>query len=786
MRSSADTRHAQLQMKTRLPVIIGIGEVTDKPTVATSAREPLELLIESARRAEQDVGRRCLRQVDTVRVVHQISWAYRDLASLLATRLRLRGAEAIYGPVGGESPVRMLVDAAIEIAGGESDIALVCGAEALKGAMALRMADEKSRWSEEDPRTKLPAAEDYVSRHAARYGLINPVDVYPIYEHASRAAWGQDFAEAQRESGMIWADMSSTAAQNPYAWSGKPMSAEAIVAPSEKNRPIAYPYQKFMVAQIAVNQSAAVLLTHRDHALALGVPESRLIHVGSGAGAHEPQDFLRRDRYDHSLAMEQVLRRTLELNGLASATARESESVPPAADVVGLVELYSCFPCVPKLARRRLGLAADRALSVAGGLTFFGGPGNNYMTHAITAMVRALRKGSEPHGLLYGNGEFLTKHHAAVLSTRAPTSPLRNEDLQAQVDSAYGPVPPLREHYEGRCTIETFSVGYSPKGAPDRGVVIGRTPEGARFLARVSDADSRTLSFLIDGQREPIGHAGYASDGQDGLIHFTLRPAAAAPQRALLFEKVTPHIAVVTLNRPDRRNAINGAVTRLMVDYLERIENDPDVRVAILTAAGEGAFCSGADMAEVAGGHAADLSAAGHGFAGFVDAPRRKPWIAAVRGFAVGGGTEIALACDLIVAGESATFGLPEVKRGLIAAAGGAYRLPRAISPRKAMELILTGNTVTAKEAAALHLLNRVTSDAAVLDEAMNLARAVAENAPGAVIESRKLAAAAFDSSDAALGERSRQAIGRLLLGDDAKEGVRAFLERRVPVWKGR
>jgi acetyl-CoA C-acetyltransferase len=728
-------------MNTRIPVIVGIGEITDKPALATSAREPLELLVESARRAEQDVGRRCLRQVDTLRVVSQITWGYRDLASSLAARLRLRGAEAIYGPVGGESPVRMLVDAAIEIAQGESEMSLICGAEALKGAMALRMEDATPAWSEEDPDTKLPAAEDYVSRYAARYGLINPVDVYPIYENALRAAWGQTFDEAQRESGVIWAHMSSAAAQNPYAWSGKSMSAEEIVAPSGKNRPIAYPYQKFMVAQLAVNQSAAVLLTHRDHALALGVPESRLIYVGSGAGAQEPQDFLRRDRYDHSLAMQQTLRRTLELNGLVAAGTTDSAS-GPGADAVGLVELYSCFPCVPKLARRTLGLSAERALSVAGGLTFFGGPGNNYMTHAVTAMVRALRKRDERLGLLYGNGEFLTKHHAAVLSTRAPTSPLRNEDLQPQVDSAYGSVPPLREHYEGPCTIETFSVSYSPKGAPDRGVVIGRAPDGARFLARVNGADSRTLSFLIDGPQEPIGHAGHARDGQDGLIHFTLQPAAAASPRALLFEKVTPHIALVTLNRPDRRNAIDGAVTRLMVEYL--------------------------------------------GFAGFVDAHRRKPWIAAVRGFAVGGGTEIALACDLIVAGESATFGLPEVKRGLIAAAGGAYRLPRAISPRKAMELILTGATLTAKEAAALHLLNRVTTDAAVLDEAMELACAIAGNAPAAVNESRQLAADTFDSSDAALGERSRQAIGRLMVGEDAKEGVRAFLEKRPPVWKGR
>ena len=758
-------------MTSRIPVIIGIGEIIDKPAIAGESLEPLELLIRCVQRAEDDVGCRCLRQIDTLRVVNQISWAYRDLPALLAKRLRLRGAETIYGRVGGESPVRMLVDAAIDIANGESQMSLLCGAEALKAAMSLRMAGKKPSWSDEEPGTKLPAAEDYVSAYAARYGLINPVDVYPIYDNASRAAWRQSFADAQRESGTIWANMSRAAADNPYAWSGKPMGAEEIVAPSEKNRSIAYPYQKFMVAQMGVNQGAAVLLTHLDHARALGITESRLIYVGSGAGAQEPQDFLQRDCYDHSSAMDRTLRRTLELNGLAAAD-------------VDLVELYSCFPCVPKLARRTLGFAADRALSVAGGLTFFGGPGNNYMTHAITAMVRALRNKTGRHGLLYGNGEFLTKHHAAVLSTSAPTSPLRNEDLQTEIDSNYGPVAPLQEYYDGPCTIETFTVTYSPKGTPDRGIVVARTPAGARFLARVTGTDMETLTFLIDGQREPIGHSGYATDGMDGLIYFSLNPITTIPVKALLFKKVTPHIALVTLNRPAKRNTINGAVTRLMVEYLERIERDPEIRVAILTATGEESFCGGADLAEVAAGHSSDLMAAGHGFAGFVNALRRKPWIAAVRGFAVGGGTEIALACDLVVAGETATFGLPEVKRGLIAAAGGTYRLPRAISPRKAMELILTGATLTAHEAVALQLINRVTANAAVLEEAIELAERIAGNAPLAVAESRILAATTFDATDASLSDRSLQAIGGLMMGNDAKEGVRAFLERRPPVWR--
>jgi acetyl-CoA C-acetyltransferase len=239
MPSSAEICNVELNVTSRIPVIIGIGEIIDKPAITGESLEPLELLIRCVQRAEDDVGCRCLRQIDTLRVVNQISWAYRDLPALLAKRLRLRGAETIYGPVGGESPVRMLVDAAIDIADGESQMSLLCGAEALKAAMSLRVAGKKPSWSDEEPGTKLPAAEDYVSAYAARYGLINPVDVYPIYDNASRAAWRQSSADAQRESGTIWANMSRAAADNPYAWSGKPMGAEEIVAPSEKNRSIA-------------------------------------------------------------------------------------------------------------------------------------------------------------------------------------------------------------------------------------------------------------------------------------------------------------------------------------------------------------------------------------------------------------------------------------------------------------------------------------------------------------------------------------------------------------------
>lgn len=757
----------------RIPVIVGIGELTDKSADPRPGLEPLEMLQRCAADADADAGGGWLRRIDTLRVVNQISWPYRDLGGLLAKRLRLRGAESIYGPVGGQTPISMLVDAAVEIARGESEVALLCGAEALKTAMTLRAKGEEPAWSDADPGYKLPQGEDFVSRLAARYGLTNAIDVYPLYDNATRAAWGQTFAEAQMESGTIWANMSRAAAANPYAWSGKPMSAADIVTPSANNRPIAHPYQKFMVAQMGVNQSGAVLMTHLEAARAMGVPDDQLVYVWSGAGAHEPSDFLARDRYDHAPAMAQVLRRTLELNGLAT-------------EDIDLFELYSCFPCVPKLARRTLGLPADAPLSVTGGLTFFGGPGNNYMTHGITAMVRALRAGQGRVGLLHGNGEYVTKHHAAVIATTPPPHPVCNQDLQAVVDAQYGPVPELLESYEGPCSIETYTVTFTRQGEPDRGVVIARTPDGKRVVARVTAAEPEALAFLVDPGRDPIGASGAVYDAGDGLIHFGLRARVVEVEPHVRFEKLTPHIGLVTLNRPDKRNAVDAAMTRLMLRYVEQTENDPEIRAVILTAAGGEAFCAGADLAEVAAGRGADLTAGGQGFGGFVNARRAKPWIAAVRGSALGGGTEFVLACDLAVAGESASFGLPEVRRGVIAAAGGAYRLPRTIPPRKAMELLLTGKSLTAREAEALHLVNRVTPDDQVLPEALALAQAIVDNAPLAVSESRQLVAAAFDRTDAELSAQSLKAAYRVMASEDFKEGPRAFLAKRKPEWQGR
>ena len=256
----------------------------------------------------------------------------------------------------------------------------------------------------------------------------------------------------------------------------------------------------------------------------------------------------------------------------------------------------------------------------------------------------------------------------------------------------------------------------------------------------------------------------------------------ADPEPAVLTER-RGRILIITLNRPDQRNAVNAAVAQGVAAALDELDGDAELSLGVLTGAGKG-FCSGMDLKAFRAGERPHVP--GRGFAGIVERAADKPLIAAIEGFAVAGGLEVALACDLIVAAKGARLGIPEVKRSLVAAGGALLRLPRTMPRNVAMELALTGDLIEAERAHELGLVNRLADPGQALDTALQLAETIAANGPLALAATKRIMVESADWPDAEYFDLQREIIEPVFNSEDAREGATAFAERRDPVWKGR
>ncbi|MGH9082885.1 MAG: acetyl-CoA acetyltransferase [Acidimicrobiales bacterium] len=506
----------------RTPVVVGVGQVTSHPDPGVepgSRPEPLALMVRALRAAAEDcdgappggaspAGDRLLSAAGSLSVVDAFSWPVPNPALLVAEALGIRPAELLRSGVGGNSPQSLLHRSAAAIAAGQTDVALVTGADCVgtRTAARRRPGHQPVRWTAQDAAgtpppvvfgsDRAPATELETAR-----GIRMPLQAYPLLESSLRAARGWPLDEHRRRIGELWSRFSEVAAGNPYAWLRQPRSAAEIVEPSPMNRMVAFPYTKLCTANIAVDQGAAYVCCSVAAARAAGVPPERWVFPLAGADAHDHWYLSERPELHRSPAIR-----------LAGAWALAAAEV--GVDDLGPVDLYSCFPVVVRMAARELGLAEDdpgRPLTVTGGLTFAGGPGNNYTSHGIATLVARLRQDPGAAGLATGLGWYATKHAVGVYASRPPVHQGRDGflwgDVQASVDAL--PRCPVDPGASGPVTVETYTVLYGRDGRPTLGILACRTGTGARTWANMADQGVLAELCAVEG----IGRAGDLAPG---------------------------------------------------------------------------------------------------------------------------------------------------------------------------------------------------------------------------------------------------------------------------------
>lgn len=774
--------------KDSLPIIVGVGQVVGHwdGRDLNQAPSPLGLITESIKRAQADAGLSDLSdKIDTLAVVRAFTDSLRtpfdpfgkakNFPAAVIEAASLSPKKTIYSTAGGEQPQSLVNELSEGIARGDTRMAMIVGGEALA---ALKTALKKQLtldWSSEADADieERGAQTDFISMYEMVNGMGLPPQTYATMEQALRARLGMSKAQYLNYMGGICAGLSKTAQQNPYSQYPQAKSAEFLATASKDNYPICDPYLKWHIAQDGVNQASTLVLTSVGYAKELGIDPGQWIYLH---GYSDVKEKLVSERPDLSKS------RALEL-----AISGAISSAGIVAGDIAYRDIYSCFPIVVHLASEVLGLdPVSDQMSMTGGLSFFGGAGNNYSTHAIATVVEKLRQDRQAYGLVLANGGFMSKQSAGVYSAKAPEAwaEISSEALQAEVDAQ-----PECKLLNEDCTaaIEAYTVRHDRNGI-GHAYLFARNDRG-RVMAAVP-ADHRATMQALHKFDNPVGQTVNIihREGKNILSNpHTLGVPMSEEFLARDFKYVElsrdGNVLEITLNRREAYNALFSAAHFELAEIFDEFERDQDLWVAIVTGAGEKAFCSGNDLKVSASG--GDMSMPASGFAGLCSRiDREKPVIAAVNGVAMGGGLEIVLACDVAIADPIASFALPEVKVGLFAAAGGLQRLTRQIGEKAAMELILTGRKVAADEASQLGLINSICESGGVMDAARALAKTIAGNSPTSIRASKRVlnAVDSLGYWDKAL-ELSHRELVQLIQSKDTREGMTAFLQKRKPNW---
>lgn len=788
------------QLDANTPILVGAGQLVDRLDSQDYRQlSPTDLAAEAAKLAFSDAGleEERMGRVDAIFAVRTVADSVpvqmrpirapfgtpANVPAAIAARLGATPTTLVYSPACGDEPQKLVGEICERLHAGEMRLVLLCGGEAESTQRAVQGAGKSLDWSE----PSAAAFEDRRSsailrtKHMAEHGMLAPTHIYPLLEHARRARLGLSREAYAAEMGRLLAGFSQVAADNPYAASPHARAAEEIATVSERNRMICDPHTRAMVARDQVNLGAALLLTTVGVARELGIDDDRWVFLHGYSAANE-RAVLEREDLGASAAMSGCYQQAL---AEANVTLQE----------IRHLDIYSCFPIAVFAALDALGLEAEdeRSLTLTGGLPFFGGPGNNYSLHALAELMARLRREPGSYGMVGANGGFMNTHAVGIYSTRPkPFSICDSSLLQTRIDRLVAPAFTQRPHGWGR--VETYTVTFGKQG-PASVIAVGRLEAtGERFIATTVPGDVQTITAFTEqdglGQRILVRW-------HQGLNHFALDAArldSLVPPVSKLLKERYEHVLVerrgpvleVVINRPQVNNALIPEANDELAQIFDAFEADESLWIAIISGAGERAFCTGNDLKATAGGRR--IWAPQTGFAGLTArAGRVKPVICAVNGYAMGGGFEIALACDLIVADESAQFALSEVRVGLIAGAGGLQRLTRQIPYKQAMEMILTGRRVSASEGLALGFVNRVVPTGTALESARRLADELLECSPTSIRLTKELLnAQARHASEEESVLQAYPATDRLLASEDFMEGLTAFAQKRKPHWRNR
>ena len=496
------------------PVIVSVGEFSEKAgDEGYMFRSPVALATMAAKAALADTGvtRPLALEIDVVAGIRQAEVSAPDAVApfgcsnnfprSVAKLIGADPARAVLEAVGGDGPQHLVNEFAAEITAGRANLVLLVGAEALSSMRGMLSAGESADWSESvsgslEDRGYGPT---FMDEAFARVTSATPLNVFALLENARRAKLGLGRAEYGLEMGRLFAPFTTIAAKNPHAFAPTVKSAAQLAEVSDRNRLTADPFPQAMVARNYVNQSAAVLMTSLAKARELGINPSRMVflHGRTDATDHQVQD---RPDLSSSPASVLAVSRAIEMSGLT-------------LDAIDHLDLYSCFPVAVFNICDGLGIAATdtRALTVTGGLPFFGGPGNNYSMHAIAGIVRAARASPGSYGLVGANGGYLSKYSVGIYSTNVPDRLYPdNTDLAIEV----GALPKVASDQtpDGIGVVETYTIDHTVK--PAKGIIVGRAESsGVRFIAGTTDIG--TVNGMIS--HDPIGaDVVVASDAETG------------------------------------------------------------------------------------------------------------------------------------------------------------------------------------------------------------------------------------------------------------------------------